>query len=175
VHRRGAAGRPVFGAVPLLVGRRLTDWVRSVGASRKLTAPGRSGMACSFGGYSIAYGWDDFVGELSNDVGRFGAVEYVGADTCGDGGPAVTNRASKRPEAPNDPTLVHRHRSRPPREPPVGPSRSPGGLLAPETPGCTSDACPTYGQPSRSTSGPTGQVSTIRGQSHDHRDGRDLR
>jgi hypothetical protein len=48
-------------------------------------------MAWSFGGYSIAYGWDDFVGELSNDVGRFGAVEDVGADTCGDGRPAVTN------------------------------------------------------------------------------------
>jgi hypothetical protein len=40
------------------------------------------------------------------------------------------------------------------------------GSLFPELRECTSDACPTNRQPSRTTSGPTSQVSTIRGQSH---------
>jgi hypothetical protein len=31
----------------------------------------------------------------------------------------------------------------------------PGPLPAPETPGCTSYACPTYGHPSRGSSSPT--------------------
>jgi len=53
------------------------------------------------------------------------------------------------------------HRSRRLHEPPVGRSRSPGGQPAPETPGYTSDACPTYGHPSRGTNSPTSQVSTI--------------
>src|SRR3982074_1734047 len=70
------------------------------------------------------------------------------------------------PGAPNDPALVRQHRSRPPRARPDGLSRSPGGQPAPGTPRCTSYACPTYGQPSRRTSGPTSQVSTARGQSH---------
>jgi hypothetical protein len=35
---------------------------------------------------------------------------------------------------------------------------------APETPGCTSYACPTCGQPSRRTSGPTSRVSALKGQ-----------
>src|SRR6185369_11460692 len=66
--------------------------------------------------------------------------------------------------APTAPALVHPHRSRRPHEPPADRSRSPGGQPAPETPGCTSYACPTYGHPSRGTSSPTSQVSTIRGQ-----------
>src|ERR1700737_4007366 len=73
------------------------------------------------------------------------------------------------PGAPNDPALVRRHRSQPPRAQPAGQSRSPGGQPAPGTPGGTSYACPTYGQPSRRTSGPTSQVSTLKGQPHpDH-------
>ena len=69
------------------------------------------------------------------------------------------------PGAPTGPALVRRHRSRPPRAPPAGQSRSPGGQPAPGTPGCTSDACPTYRQPSRRARSPTNQVSTNRGQS----------
>src|SRR6185369_14211984 len=68
--------------------------------------------------------------------------------------------------APTAPALVHQHRSRRPHEPPADRSRSPGGQPAPETPGCTSYACPTYRHPSRGTSSPTSQVSTIRGQPH---------
>src|SRR6185369_15713816 len=68
--------------------------------------------------------------------------------------------------APTAPALVHQHRSRRLHEPPDDRSRSPGGQPAPETPGCTSYACPTYGHPSRGTSSPTSQVSTIRGQPH---------
>ena len=77
---------------------------------------------------------------------------------------SIASRGRSVPGAPNDPALVHRHRSRPPHAPPAGQSRSPGGQPAPGTPGCTSYACPTYGQPSRRTSSPTSQVSTIRGQ-----------
>jgi hypothetical protein len=43
-------------------------------------------------------------------------------------------------------------------------SQSPSGQPAPGTPGCTFDACPTYGQPSRRTI--PSQVSTITGQPH---------
>src|SRR6201998_2841524 len=66
--------------------------------------------------------------------------------------------------APNARALVPRHQSRPPHEPPDGRSQSPGGQPAPETLGCSCDACPTCGHPSRGTSSPTSQVSTIRGQ-----------
>jgi hypothetical protein len=50
--------------------------------------------------------------------------------------------------APNAPAVVHRHRSRRPREPLGRRSQSPGGPPAPETRECTFCAYPTYGHPS---------------------------
>ena len=48
--------------------------------------------------------------------------------------------------APNDPALVHQHRSPRPHARPDGQPRSPGASCS-GTPGCTSDACPTDRQP----------------------------
>src|SRR5262249_55767557 len=78
-------------------------------------------------------------------------------------GASIASRSRLALEA--HPTPQHLFtRSRRPHAPLGGRAQSPGGQPTPETPGCTCDACPTYGHPSRGTGNPTTQVSTIRGQ-----------